>query len=76
MLLGLGAWLLLRDGLTGGPGMVLVASVVGGRMLAPLVLMITQWRAVVNALDARGRLLQLLGSLPPTDHAMPLPAPR
>jgi len=76
MLLGLGAWLLLRDGVAGGPGMVLVASVVGGRMLAPLVLMITQWRAVVNARDARDRLLQLLGSLPPADHAMPLPSPR
>lgn len=76
MLLGLGAWLLLRDGLTGGPGMVLVASVVGGRMLAPLVLMITQWRAVVNALDARSRLHQLLDALPPTGAPMPLPAPR
>ncbi|WP_342128553.1 type I secretion system permease/ATPase [Hydrogenophaga sp. OTU3427] len=76
MLLGLGAWLLLRDGLPGGPGMVLVGSVVGGRMLAPLVLMITQWRAVVTALDARTRLLQLLDSLPNDDKPMPLPAPR
>ena len=43
LLLGLSAWLLLRNELHGGGGMMIVASVLGGRMLAPLVQMVT-WR--------------------------------
>jgi len=76
LLLGLGAWLVLEDALAGGPGMMIVASVLGGRMLAPLVQMVSQWRAVVNVRDAWRRLDQLLTQLPERPPAMPLPAPR
>lgn len=76
LLLGLGAWLILEDALPGGPGMMIVGSVLGGRMLAPLVQLISQWRAVVNVRDAWGRLDQLLRQVPERDAAMPLPAPR
>lgn len=75
-LLGLGAWLLLNNALPGGGGMMIVGSVLGGRMIAPLVQLIGQWRAVVNARDAWGRLDQLLVQLPPKPDAMALPAPK
>ncbi|RYF40797.1 MAG: ATP-binding cassette domain-containing protein, partial [Comamonadaceae bacterium] len=76
LLLGLAAWLLLRDQLSGGPAMMIVASILGGRMLRPLVQVVTQWRTAVGAGDAWQRLEQLLESLPPASPTMPLPAPR
>lgn len=75
-LLGLGAWLLLRDQLPGGPGLLIVGSVLGGRVLAPLVQLVSQWRAVVQARGAWQRLTQLLERLPPSTPGMPLPPPR
>ena len=35
MLLGLGAWLMLRNELNGGSAMMIIASILGGRVLAP-----------------------------------------
>jgi ATP-binding cassette, subfamily C, bacterial exporter for protease/lipase len=75
-LLGLGAWLLMRNELHGGSAMMIIASVLGGRVLAPLVLIVSQWRAVVNVRDAYARLDQLLTQFPQNPPAMPLPAPR
>lgn len=75
-LLGLGAWLLLNNALPGGGGMMIVGSVLGARMVAPLVQIIGQWRAVVNVRDAWGRLDELLGQFPPKPAAMALPAPK
>ena len=76
LLLGLGAWLLLRNELNGGAGMMLVASILGGRVLAPLVQIVTQWRLVVNVRDAWQRLEGLLAAVPSSPVSMPLPAPR
>ncbi len=76
LLLGLGAWLLLRNELHGGSGMMLVASILGGRVLAPLVQIVTQWRLVVNMRDAWQRLESLLAAIPPKPETMALPAPR
>lgn len=76
LLLGLGAWLILENALSGGPGMMIVGSVLGGRMLAPLVQVVSQWRAVVNLRDAWVRLDQLLDKLPPREPAMLLPPPK
>lgn len=75
-LLGLGAWLLMRDQLFGGPGMLIVGSVLGGRVVAPLVQMVSQWRAVVQVRGAWGRLGQLLMRVPAQGPAMSLPKPR
>ena len=75
-LLGLAAWLLLHNELNGGGGMIIIASILGGKMLSPLVQMVTQWRSVVNVRDAWLRLSQLLAALPPVPAAMPLPAPK
>ena len=75
LLLGLGAWLLLHNSLNGGSGMMLVASILGGRVLAPLVQIVTQWRLVVNMRDAWQRLDSLLTAIPPNPETMALPAP-
>ena len=76
LLLGLGAWLLLYNDLRGGSGMMIVASILGGRMLAPLVQIVTQWRSVVAVRDSWGRLNKLLSTVPPPAEAMPLPQPK
>jgi ATP-binding cassette subfamily C exporter for protease/lipase len=56
--------------------MMIVGSVLGGRVLAPLVQIVTQWRSVVNVRDAWQRLDTLLAAVPPRPRAMPLPPPR
>lgn len=76
LLLGLGAWLMLHNQLNGGGGMVIIGSVLGGRVLAPLVAIVTQWRTVVNFRDAWNRLDSLLAMMPPHPRGMPLPMPR
>ncbi len=76
LLLGLGAWLLLKNQLNGGAGMMVVGSILGGRVLAPLVQIVTQWRSVVNVRDAWQRLESLLAAVPPRPDSMSLPAPR
>lgn len=73
ILLGLGAWLTLRGELTGA-GMI-VASILGGRALAPLVQVISGWRQIANAKEAYGRLDGLLKEFPQKAKGMSLPAP-
>lgn len=75
MLLGLGAFLLLRNDLNGGASMMIIASILGGRVLAPLVQIVTQWQSVINARDAWTRLDQLLTTLPVRPPSMVLPPP-
>ncbi len=76
LMLGLGAWLMLHNSLNGGSGMMLVASILGGRVLAPLVQIVTQWRLVVNVRDAWQRLETLLAAVPVKPPSMALPSPR
>ncbi|MEI6027753.1 MAG: type I secretion system permease/ATPase [Betaproteobacteria bacterium] len=75
-LLGLSAWLLLHNQLNGGPAMMIVSSIIGGRVLAPLVQMVQQWKSVVAVRDAWSRLDMLMTSLPAPEPAMALPAPK
>lgn len=76
LLLGLGAWLFLHERLNGGSGMMIVASILGGRVLAPLVQVVTQWRSVITVRDSWGRLNKLLEAVPPKAESMPLPRPK
>ena len=75
-LLGVAAWLVLRDMLWGGPGMLIVGSVLGGRILAPLAQGIAQWRSVVNVRESWLRLNNLLAQVPLPLSGMELPAPK
>ena len=75
-LLGLGAWLALGNSLNGGGAMMIIASVLGGRVLAPLGQVVAQWNAVVNVRSSWQRLQALLAQIPEKPDAMPLPAPK
>jgi len=76
VLLGLGAWLFLGNTLNGGGGMIIIGSVLGGRVLAPLGQVVAQWNAVVNVRAAWTRLEALLAQIPEKPEAMSLPAPK
>ena len=73
LLLGMGCWLTLKGELHGS-GMI-VASILGGRVLAPLVQIIGSWRQVEGTLESFNRLDALLKELPLPDKSMPLPPP-
>jgi ATP-binding cassette subfamily C exporter for protease/lipase len=84
LMLGLGCWLSLiaMNSPTPGaaansvnPSLIIVASVLGGRMLAPLVQIIAQWKMVAGARDAFERLENLLQQTPEKDGGMSLPPP-
>jgi ATP-binding cassette subfamily C exporter for protease/lipase len=75
-ILGLAAWLILNDKLDGSGGTMIVASILGARVVAPLVNIITQWKTVVAAREAWARVQQLLTVVPAPKPAMPLPPPR
>lgn len=76
LLLGAACYLTLHNGILGGAGMMIVASILGGRALAPSVQLVSNWRLVVTMRDAYSRLNSLLVKLPPVEPGMPLPAPK
>ena len=76
VLLGLGAWLFLGNALNGGDSMIIIGSVLGGRVLAPLGQVVAQWNAVFNVRAAWARLEALLAQIPEKPEAMSLPAPK
>jgi ATP-binding cassette, subfamily C, bacterial EexD len=71
--LGLGAYLAIRREIT--PGVVIAGSILLGRALAPLDLLINTWRGFLSAREAYGRLDALLAAVPLRERPMPLPAP-
>jgi ATP-binding cassette subfamily C exporter for protease/lipase len=62
--------------LLGGPGEAIVASILGGRVLAPLAQLIGQWRAIGGVRSAYQRLGQLLNAVPVEPPGMDLPPPQ
>lgn len=75
-LLGLACWALLNNQLSGGGGMMIIASIFGGRVLAPLLQLVSQWQMFVNTQAAWLRLQQLLQAFAPRTSGMVLPPPR
>ncbi|MGJ8515130.1 type I secretion system permease/ATPase [Carnimonas bestiolae] len=73
-LLGLGALLALNGEIS--PGMMIAGSILGGRVLAPIDLLINAWRQWSGARLSWQRLEQLLEKHPERDKATPLPAPQ
>ena len=76
VLLGMSAWLVIGGELAGGGSLMIISSVLGGRMLSPLVQMIAQWSSILTTLGAWRRLQKLLQEVPPREPTMQLPAPR
>ncbi|MGR2739581.1 type I secretion system permease/ATPase [Billgrantia sp. Q4P2] len=74
LILGLGAWLVLRAELT--PGMMIAGSIVMGRALAPIDRMIGTWKGFVSARGSYRRLAELLFKVPLEPERMRLPRPR
>lgn len=73
-LLGIGCWLTLEGNL-GGSGMI-VGSILGGKVLAPLVQIIANWRHFEGAREAFVRLDGMLKAFPAEEERMPLPPPK
>ena len=76
VLLGLGALLLLHNELNGGASMMIIGSVLGGRLLGPFTQIVQQWSALVSVSAAWGRLESLLAAVPSQPNNMALPAPK
>ena len=76
VMMGLGAWLLLHNALNGGAGMLIIGSVLVGRMLSPLMQVVQQWGGVVTVFAAWSRLELLLEQVPARNQRMPLPPPK
>lgn len=74
LVLGLGAYLAIRGEVT--PGVIIAASILMGRALAPLDQLINSWRGFRSAREAYDRVEELLEVLPPDEKPMPLPAPK
>ena len=74
MMLGLGAWLALRGEVT--PGIMIAASILLGRALAPIDQAVAQWPVLQRALAGRRSLAKLLHETPEEPERTPLPAPR
>lgn len=73
LILGLGAYLAIEKEIS--PGAMIAGSMLLGRALAPLDLLIGTWKGFVGARDAYGRLNRLLEFSPLKEPPMPLPPP-
>jgi ATP-binding cassette subfamily C protein len=72
-ILAVGAYLVIDQEST--PGIMIAASILGARALAPVDLAIANWRGFVGARQSWQRLSRLLGHLPPKADPMPLKPP-
>lgn len=80
LILGLGCYLTIK-GLLGGPSgsgavLMLVASILGGRGIGPLVTLITQWQSMSMVWECYRRVDRTLKAVPALPSAMNLPAPQ
>lgn len=73
-MLGLGAWLVLQDALTGGA--MVAGSILLGRALAPLETAVSQWATVSRAQEGFARLSALLTRQRPPPPRTTLPRPK
>jgi ATP-binding cassette subfamily C protein EexD len=74
LILGLGAYLVLQNEVT--PGMMIAASIILGRALAPVDALIGSWKGFVSARSAYQRVDELFACYPDTEQAMSLPRPK
>ena len=73
-MLGLAAWLVLRQELSAGA--MIASSILMGRALQPVEQAVGQWPVVTRARQARLRLAGLLSAAPPEPPRTPLPRPQ
>ncbi|WP_170018351.1 type I secretion system permease/ATPase [Campylobacter sp. RM16190] len=73
LMLGLGAYLVVKMELT--PGMMIAGSIIMGRALAPLDILIASWRNYKGAKESYERLDRFLSEFPEEDTRTKLPDP-
>lgn len=73
-MLGLGAYLVLQNEMT--PGAMIAGSILLGRALAPVEMMLNQWSLVQRAGKGWENLTELLGTVPVEQPRTPLPQPK
>ena len=74
LMLGLGGYLAIHNEISAG--MLIAGSILMGRALAPLDLMINSWKGFNSARASYGRLEALLNDFPKDKEYMELPAPK
>ncbi|MBI6630251.1 type I secretion system permease/ATPase [Pontibaca salina] len=73
-MLGLGAWLVLQGEMTAGA--MIAGSILLGRALAPIEMVIGQWQLVDAARRGRASVIELLDQIPPDLPRTSLPRPK
>lgn len=74
LILGMGAWLAIYGEIS--PGMMIAASIMMGRALAPVEQSVGQWKSFMAARNAWSRLEALFGEAKASEELTPLPAPQ
>ncbi|MEA3315537.1 MAG: type I secretion system permease/ATPase [Campylobacterota bacterium] len=74
LILGIGGYLAINMEVS--PGMMIAGSIIMGRALAPLDLIINSWKGFSSARTSYGRLDALLADFPKDKDVMDLPAPK
>jgi ATP-binding cassette subfamily C exporter for protease/lipase len=72
---GAGLWRAAGDQWRDDPGMMIAGSILVGRALAPVEVLIANWKQLVSARAAYQRLTELLRVYPARVAGMPLPRP-
>ena len=72
--LGLSFWLMTEGGIAHG-GLALLGGVIGGKVLQPLLVVVSSWRNVAEARESYERLGALLEVSSSPTQALPLPPP-
>ncbi len=71
--LGVGAWLAVIQEIT--PGVMIAASIITSRALAPVELAVAHWRGFVSARQSFDRLKLVIGQLPESNVVTEMPLP-
>ncbi|MBL1264579.1 MULTISPECIES: type I secretion system permease/ATPase [Methylomicrobium] len=74
LILGLGAYLTIEREIS--PGLMIAGSILMGRALAPIDLMIGTWKGFISARGQYKRLNEILQQIPPEKEQMQLPDPQ
>ena len=73
LILAIGAYLVIENEITGG--LMMAGSILLGRALAPIDMMIGSWKGFISARGQYKRLNDILNQIPADDPKMSLPAP-
>ena len=75
LILGLACYLVIQGAVSNGGAMMIIASVLATRVLAPLVQLVSQWKQIAQANEAYLRIENLLQRANTKNNGMNLPPP-